>query len=393
MGPATSPGRSRGRPRGRKDSRRRKSPRTCRTWSLYSSLAIGRDGTPHISYQDVTNADLKVAVKHQDGWLLSTVDAQGDVGDAHGPQARCRRPGAVSYYDLQHGALKLAAEGVDGNWATQTVDADGNVGAYCSLAVDEAGGLRVRLPRRRARLEQVRRASRAAAGRGRSWTAGTGAGHGTALALARGRRAGDRVHGAHRAGRSGWCRRASARWAQSPTDRAGLRRALSRALLRGGALTVTFAIPQGGGEAEVSLIDVTGRRVARWGRRLAMPASSRSPGTASTMERARFPTASTSSWAARPGMSRSSNWWWCDEHGLAGQAPRDRAQEPRRADRRWSHATRPCSSSACSRAQATWWPRSACPRVPRSRRVCPAARRPRRGWRSCRSRPWRLRCR
>jgi hypothetical protein len=132
MGPAASPGRSRGRPRGQglEDAG---SLRTCRTWSLYSSLAIGRDGTPHISYQDVTNADLKVAVKHQDGWLLSTVDAQGDVGE-HTSLKLDVEPGAGELLrPAARRALKLAAEGVDGNWATQTVDADGNVGAYCSL--------------------------------------------------------------------------------------------------------------------------------------------------------------------------------------------------------------------------------------------------------------------
>ena len=122
----------------------------------------------------------------------------------------------MSYLDAARGALKYAESLEGGGWSRQVVD-----------------GL-------------------------------DGAGHNTALALAR--------DGAPVIAYTARAPRGSFRLVSSslgtlgtsPTNRAGLSGvALSAGPLpyRGGALTVTFAIPQGSGEAEVSLIDVTGRHV------------------------------------------------------------------------------------------------------------------------------------
>jgi hypothetical protein len=46
----------------------------------------------------------------------------------------------VSYYDVTNGDLKVAVRGVDGKWAKHTVDgASGDVGLYSSLALDSTG--------------------------------------------------------------------------------------------------------------------------------------------------------------------------------------------------------------------------------------------------------------
>jgi len=47
---------------------------------LYTSLALDKDGWPHISYYDDTNDDLKYVFKDNIGWHKTTVDATGNVG-------------------------------------------------------------------------------------------------------------------------------------------------------------------------------------------------------------------------------------------------------------------------------------------------------------------------
>src|SRR5262245_21619237 len=45
----------------------------------YTSLALDAQGDPHVSYYDVTNANLKYASKNGATWTIETVDATGDV--------------------------------------------------------------------------------------------------------------------------------------------------------------------------------------------------------------------------------------------------------------------------------------------------------------------------
>jgi len=74
----------------------------------YTSLALDADGYPHISYRDETNQDLKYAYMDDVDWHIYTVDSTGDVGkytslalDASG------RP-HISYIDASNGNLKYA---------------------------------------------------------------------------------------------------------------------------------------------------------------------------------------------------------------------------------------------------------------------------------------------
>src|ERR1044071_2086076 len=105
---------------------------------LYSSLAIDGQGRPHISYQDVTNADLKVAVRRDGAWLAEVVDAHGEVGEHTSLKLDAAGNASVAYYDLQDGALRFASEW-NGHWSVETVDASGDVGAYASLSLDARG--------------------------------------------------------------------------------------------------------------------------------------------------------------------------------------------------------------------------------------------------------------
>ena len=78
------------------------------------------DGFPHISYYDASNDDLKYATLYASGWYTQTVDSEGYVGlytslalDADGfPH--------ISYYDSSNNDLKYALGPVSDSPPTPT---------------------------------------------------------------------------------------------------------------------------------------------------------------------------------------------------------------------------------------------------------------------------------
>jgi len=230
----------------------------------YTSLAIDGKGVPHISYQDITNADLKVAVREDGQWLTETVDARGDVGEHTSIAVAASGRTAVSYYDLQNGALKLAQQEPGGSWTTQVVDASGDVGAYSSLELDEQGEPHISY------MDAKQQTLKYAAAQDGIWMTETvdangATGRNTSLELDR--TGAPVIAYTARAGRGSFrVVSASVQFGGRPADNGG-QVAPARSLAawplpyKGGALNVSFVIPSRGGAAEVRMIDLAGRHV------------------------------------------------------------------------------------------------------------------------------------
>ena len=105
----------------------------------YTSIALDSQGTPHISYCDFGNYDLKYAYLTNSGWVTEVVDEDGDVG-AYSSLALDEDDNPhISYGFWMKGAdlfnLKYAYK-TDGVWNIQTVDKDGDVRKWTSLKLD-----------------------------------------------------------------------------------------------------------------------------------------------------------------------------------------------------------------------------------------------------------------
>lgn len=110
----------------------------------HSSIIIGTDGLPLISYYDETNGDLKVyhcnTLNCASG-TATTLDSAGDVGQYTSITIGSGGFGLISYYDATNGDLKLArcfnVACTSANIVT--VDSAGNVGKYTSITTTPAG--------------------------------------------------------------------------------------------------------------------------------------------------------------------------------------------------------------------------------------------------------------
>jgi hypothetical protein len=100
-----------------------------------TSIALDAAGRPHVSYRDVTNADLKYAYRDATGWHTQVVDSAGNVGTYTSLALDAQGYTHISY--AAGGVLRYAS--FDGTtWTTTTVDT-GGVGDYNSLALDSLG--------------------------------------------------------------------------------------------------------------------------------------------------------------------------------------------------------------------------------------------------------------
>ena len=114
----------------------------------YPSIAIGADGFPVISYYDGDNKDLKMA-KCGDASCtpasvtLRTLDSIGDVGWYNSIAIGTDGFPVISYLDTTNYDLKVAKCGdascTPASVTPQTVDSTGNLGAYTSLAIGTDG--------------------------------------------------------------------------------------------------------------------------------------------------------------------------------------------------------------------------------------------------------------
>jgi LPXTG-site transpeptidase (sortase) family protein len=111
-----------------------------------TSLALNSSGFPVISYHDETNRDLKVAVCGDATCTanntITTVDDVGAVGTFASLALNSSDFPVISYRDVTNGVLKVAVCGNTTCTANNTltiVDATGDVGTYTSLELNSSG--------------------------------------------------------------------------------------------------------------------------------------------------------------------------------------------------------------------------------------------------------------
>jgi hypothetical protein len=105
----------------------------------HSSIAVDESGCPCIAYRSIQDYSLRYAHKYSFGfWQKTTVDDEGGVGRYPSIALDGDEYPHISYYDDTNDALKYAYKDGSG-WHTETVDSSGDVGRYTSLGLDRRG--------------------------------------------------------------------------------------------------------------------------------------------------------------------------------------------------------------------------------------------------------------
>lgn len=105
----------------------------------FTSIAIDRNNTPHISYYDASNAALKYATKvsfpssskkrTKSQWKLATVDDTDYVGDYTSLKVGSNNVVWIAYHDISNRAVRVAHKKlIDSTWLIDTVDCDNQAG-------------------------------------------------------------------------------------------------------------------------------------------------------------------------------------------------------------------------------------------------------------------------
>jgi len=112
------------------------------------ALAVHPGGEPALTYYDTAAAELRYAARTGGTWAIETVDADGDVGRYSSLAFDAAGVPHVAYYELQtntSGAIRYATLTADG-WTVETIDTlsrvrPGFTGArrIASVAIDSAG--------------------------------------------------------------------------------------------------------------------------------------------------------------------------------------------------------------------------------------------------------------
>jgi hypothetical protein len=104
---------------------------------LFTSLALDNSDAPHISYYNDLNDDLKYAMWNGSSWVVQTVDGSSSAGEYTSLTLDSSDAPHISYHDFANGDLKYAMWN-GSSWVSQTVDSSGFVGQYTSLALDSS---------------------------------------------------------------------------------------------------------------------------------------------------------------------------------------------------------------------------------------------------------------
>jgi hypothetical protein len=110
----------------------------------HTSITIGTNGNPIISYLDGSNSDLKVAACNNPTCTTSTnttIDSNGYVGFNSSITIGINGNPIISYYDLSNSNLKVAAcnNPTCTTSTNTTIDSDGNVGYETSITIGTNG--------------------------------------------------------------------------------------------------------------------------------------------------------------------------------------------------------------------------------------------------------------
>ncbi len=113
---------------------------------LYSSIAIDSNNRPHISYFDDTNDDLKYAYWDGSSWQIETVDSDGSVGWFPSIAIDSSDNDHISYgkfNDLRADWNLKYTTNASGEWVVETVDSDGSIGWFPSIAIDSSDNVHI----------------------------------------------------------------------------------------------------------------------------------------------------------------------------------------------------------------------------------------------------------
>ncbi len=108
------------------------------TPGAWSSIALDGQDAPRISYYDTVQRDLVLALQYNGVWMTLPLDASGDVGQ-HTSQEVRGDVSHITYYAASVGDLRYAVFSPTKGPLVQTVDAEGDVGAWTSLVLDAQG--------------------------------------------------------------------------------------------------------------------------------------------------------------------------------------------------------------------------------------------------------------
>ncbi|MFA4987138.1 MAG: CFI-box-CTERM domain-containing protein [Candidatus Brocadiia bacterium] len=112
---------------------------------LYAKLVLDSVGRPHIAYYDSTNGNLKYALRSVGGgWSTTLVDAggaaNGDVGSYCSLALNSQNEPRIAYYDATGKDLRVASL-KQGIWTTEIVDTAGEVGSHCAISLDPVSNM------------------------------------------------------------------------------------------------------------------------------------------------------------------------------------------------------------------------------------------------------------
>lgn len=105
------------------------------------SLALGQDLTPHITYYDADNGQIRHAAKSGAAWSADVVDDVGVLEPYPQTTIRVLPSGlvAVAYYDTNLRALKVAFSRGEGGWDAYVADTEPGSGWWPSMAIHSQG--------------------------------------------------------------------------------------------------------------------------------------------------------------------------------------------------------------------------------------------------------------